>query len=83
MKTSEERGAGTDANVYLCLFGEHGDSGPLHLKDSETNKSAFETGQEDKFTVPDILSLGELTKCRVWHDNKGLYYKCTTTRNLY
>ena len=72
VKTSEEKGAGTDANVYVCLFGEHGDSGPLHLNNSETNKSPFETKQSDVFTMNEILSLGELTKCRVWHDNKGL-----------
>ena len=23
------------------------------------------------FTFKDILSLGEFSKCRVWHDNKG------------
>jgi len=70
VKTSEEKGAGTDANVYVCLFGENGDSGALHLKDSETNSSAFEAKQEDVFTIQDVLSLGELTKCRVY--NKGL-----------
>lgn len=71
MKTSDENGAGTDANVFVCLFGENGDSGELHLKNSETNKNAFENNQEDIFTFKDMLSLGELFKCRVWHDNRG------------
>jgi len=64
-------GAGTDANVYVVLFGEHGDSGELHLKDSETNKDPFETAQTDVFTVANLLDLGRLVKLRVWHDNKG------------
>ena len=71
VKTSDVRGAGTDANVYVVLFGQDGDSGELHLLESETNKSAFENNQTDVFTFPHMLSLGALTKCRVWHDNKG------------
>ena len=66
------RGAGTDANVYVVLFGENGDSGELHLKESQTNKSPFENNQTDVFTFPHMLSLGTLIKCRVWHDNKGV-----------
>ena len=72
MKTSDVSGAGTDANVYVILFGSNGDSGEIHLKKSETNKSPFENNQTDVFTINDLLSLGELSKCRVWHDNKGM-----------
>ncbi len=71
VKTSDVRGAGTGANVYVVLFGENGDSGELHLKESGTNKSPFENNQLDEFTFPHMLSLGMLSKCRVWHDNKG------------
>ncbi|CAH1787210.1 unnamed protein product [Owenia fusiformis] len=71
VKTSDVRGAGTDANVYCILFGENGDSGELHLKSSETFKDPFENQQVDVFTFPDMLSLGELCKVRIWHDNKG------------
>ncbi|WAR01120.1 LOXH1-like protein, partial [Mya arenaria] len=63
--------SGTDANVYVTLFGDNGDSGPIHLKKSDTNKDPFENDQIDVFTINGILSLGELSKCRVWHDNKG------------
>ncbi|KAL3842214.1 hypothetical protein ACJMK2_020253, partial [Sinanodonta woodiana] len=72
VKTSDVNGAGTDANVYVILFGANGDSGELHLKKSETYKDPFENNQIDVFTFHDMLSLGELTKCRVWHDNKGI-----------
>ena len=71
MKTSDVRGAGTDANVFVTLFGANGDSGELHLKESETNKDPFENNNVDTFTFNNMLSLGDLVKVRVWHDNKG------------
>ena len=73
VKTSDVRGAGTDANVYAVIFGEHGDSGELHLKKSESNKSPFQNNQTDTFTFPHMLGLGQLTKVRVWHDNRGIH----------
>uniref|UniRef100_A0A3Q1F1I1 Lipoxygenase homology PLAT domains 1b n=1 Tax=Acanthochromis polyacanthus TaxID=80966 RepID=A0A3Q1F1I1_9TELE len=63
-------GAGTDANVFLMVFGEYGDTGTLPLKES-TNRNKFERKMKDVFRFPDMLSLGELSKVRVWHDNKG------------
>lgn len=63
-------GAGTDANVFLIVFGEYGDTGMLPLKTS-TNRNKFERKNKDMFRFPDLLSLGELSKVRVWHDNKG------------
>ncbi|KAM3842453.1 LOW QUALITY PROTEIN: lipoxygenase homology domain-containing protein 1 [Diretmus argenteus] len=70
VKTGDVSAAGTDANVWLIVFGENGDTGTLPLKDS--NKSnKFERKQLDTFRFPDILSLGELSKVRVWHDNSG------------
>ncbi|RMC16365.1 hypothetical protein DUI87_06692 [Hirundo rustica rustica] len=64
-------GAGTDANVSLILFGEYGDSGTLPLK--ESNKSnKFERNQMDEFSFSEMLSLGDLCKVRIWHDNKGI-----------
>ncbi|XP_050185812.1 lipoxygenase homology domain-containing protein 1 [Myiozetetes cayanensis] len=71
VKTSDIGGAGTDANVSLILFGEYGDSGTLALK--ESNKSnKFERNQMDEFSFSEMLSLGDLCKVRVWHDNKGI-----------
>jgi hypothetical protein len=55
----------------LILFGENGDSGELDLKKSETHMNKFERGQTDVFVFDNILSLGELVKCRIWHDNTG------------
>ncbi|KAL0187441.1 hypothetical protein M9458_019111, partial [Cirrhinus mrigala] len=61
--------AGTDANVSLIVFGENGDTGMLALRES-SNRNKFERNQVDVFRFGDILSLGELSKIRVWHDNK-------------
>lgn len=72
---SVSSGAGTDANVWIIVFGENGDSGTLALK--ECNRSnKFERKQVDTFRFLDILSLGELSKVRVWHDNTGQPLTC-------
>ncbi|XP_075955406.1 lipoxygenase homology domain-containing protein 1 isoform X2 [Anarhichas minor] len=70
VQTSDAVGAGTDANVFVIVFGEYGDTGPLPLKES-TNRNKFERKMKDVFRFSDMLSLGELSKVRVWHDNKG------------
>ncbi|XP_029436484.1 lipoxygenase homology domain-containing protein 1 [Rhinatrema bivittatum] len=71
VKTTDLSGAGTDANVFLIIFGENGDSGTLALKESD-HSNKFERNQLDVFKFPDMLSLGDLCKVRVWHDNKGI-----------
>ncbi|KAE8291828.1 Lipoxygenase-like proteiny domain-containing protein 1 [Larimichthys crocea] len=70
VQTSDISNAGTDANVFLMVFGEFGDTGTLPLKES-SNRNKFERKMKDVFRFPDLLSLGELSKVRVWHDNKG------------
>ncbi|XP_058639789.1 lipoxygenase homology domain-containing protein 1 isoform X2 [Onychostoma macrolepis] len=70
VKTSDIAAAGTDANVFLIVFGENGDTGTLALREC-SNRNKFEHNQVDVFRFGDILSLGELSKVRVWHDNKG------------
>ncbi|XP_040192273.1 lipoxygenase homology domain-containing protein 1 [Rana temporaria] len=71
VKTSDVTGGGTDANVFLTIFGENGDSGTLAMKQSN-NTNKFEKNQMDSFRFPDMLSLGDLCKVRVWHDNSGV-----------
>lgn len=83
-----DTGAGTDANVFLIVFGEYGDTGTLPLKTS-INRNKFERKNKDMFRFPDLLSLGELAKVRVWHDNKGeeetaalqLKHNCSSTES--
>ncbi|XP_016404113.1 lipoxygenase homology domain-containing protein 1-like [Sinocyclocheilus rhinocerous] len=71
VKTSDVTASGTDANVWMIIFGENGDTGTLTLRESN-NTNKFERKQTDTFRFPDILSLGELSKVRIWHDNSGL-----------
>ncbi|XP_058613751.1 lipoxygenase homology domain-containing protein 1-like isoform X4 [Onychostoma macrolepis] len=71
VKTSDVTAAGTDANVWMIIFGENGETGTLTLKESN-NTNKFERKQTDTFRFADILSLGELSKVRIWHDNSGL-----------
>ncbi|XP_053154165.1 lipoxygenase homology domain-containing protein 1-like isoform X2 [Hemicordylus capensis] len=71
VKTSDIGKAGTDANVWIAIFGENGDTGTLALKESN-RKNKFERDQLDVFYFSDVLSLGELCKVRIWHDNKGI-----------
>ena len=40
--TGNKSGAGTDANVYITLFGENGDSGEKII---DNNKNNFERGE--------------------------------------
>ena len=61
VKTGTVRGAGTDANVYIILYGERDDTGKVFLKHSKTNKNKFENGQNDEFTV-DAVDIGPLKK---------------------
>lgn len=42
--TGKKLGAGTDANVFLNIFGEQGDTGERFLEKSSTNKNKFEKG---------------------------------------
>nr|CAB3263471.1 lipoxygenase homology domain-containing protein 1-like [Phallusia mammillata] len=71
VKTSNLRGAGTNANVSCIVFGQYGDTGELKLKESDSKKSKFERDSTDVFTFNDKLQIGELQKMRVWHDSKG------------
>ena len=45
--TGDKRGAGTNANVFMCLFGELGDTGERPLEESKTNRNKFERNQVD------------------------------------
>ena len=72
VSTADERGVGTDANVFCTLFGALGDSGVLALSASETHTDPFERGNTDVFTVQS-LDLGEIQRARVWHDSKGMF----------
>ncbi|XP_072045883.1 lipoxygenase homology domain-containing protein 1-like [Amphiura filiformis] len=68
--TSDVKGAGTDANVYVIIHGDEVDTGKQFLKSSKTNKNKFETGQTDEFEV-EAIEVGDITKIKIGHDNAG------------
>jgi len=43
--TGKKTGAGTDADVFLNIFGSQGDTGERPLTRSSLNKNKFESGQ--------------------------------------
>ena len=51
VKTGDVRNAGTDAAVVLKMFGEHGDSGDIHLKHSDNSSNKFERSKVDEFKI--------------------------------
>ena len=51
VKTGKERGAGTDANVFIKIFGSKGDTGTLKLISAENTKNKFEAGRIDLFKL--------------------------------
>ena len=43
--TGDKRGAGTNANIFLNIFGELGDTGDRPLEASKSNRDKFERNQ--------------------------------------
>lgn len=69
--TSNIKYSGTDANVFINIYGKKGDTGGRALAKSSTYRDKFERGHVDVFTVP-AVDLGEMEKIRIWHDNSGM-----------
>ncbi|CAF2355156.1 unnamed protein product [Rotaria sp. Silwood2] len=65
--TGKKLGAGTDADVFITLYGDLGESGAIVLDDKKNN---FESGQKDEFTI-ECSSVGEINKILIAHNNKG------------
>eukprot|EP00775_Hariotina_reticulata_P013432 gene13432-13560_t len=60
-------GAGTDADVFIELHGQHAGFGPYTLP---AGPDAFETGRRDSFTF-NTPELGELISLVIGHNNMG------------
>ena len=65
--TSNMKNSGTDANVYMVLYGDKGKTDDVHLKNKGND---FESGKCDNFKI-ETSDIGKPFKLRVWHDNKG------------
>jgi len=84
--TGDKLGAGTDANVYLTLYGEKGNSTELFL--DNPNRNDFERNQTDTFTIPpsQVGDLGAIRRIYLRHDNSGTapgwYVASVTVTNI-
>ncbi|XP_019626124.1 PREDICTED: polycystic kidney disease protein 1-like 2 [Branchiostoma belcheri] len=67
--TGPRTNAGTTARVYMKLFGESGEAGPVVLED--VDRVTFRQGAVDTFVLSSDRRLGELNAVHVWHDNTG------------
>jgi hypothetical protein len=71
VQTGDVDDAGTDAKVYITLYGRNGSSGERHLEESQEHpKDPFEKGYLDTFTL-DNEDLGDLHCINIRHDNSG------------
>ncbi len=70
MHTGDVSNAGTDANVFLNIFGSFGDTGERPLEKSATHKNKFERKNVDIFNIEACL-LKNIHKIVIGHDNSG------------
>ncbi|KAK3743623.1 hypothetical protein QZH41_017697 [Actinostola sp. cb2023] len=68
--TGNKRGAGTDADVFITIFGQMGDTGERPLQASKDNTNKFERNQTDEFEI-EAVSLEQLKKIRIGHNGTG------------
>ena len=70
VKTGDVRGAGTDANVFVCVFGEDGkNTGNIVLcgRDGDRSK-VFKRNGTDRFAV-EAIDVGDVQYIKIGHDN--------------
>ena len=60
VKTGDVSSAGTDANVYLIIYGAKGDTGQLMLRQSSSYKNKFERGKVDVFKI-EATDIGQVS----------------------
>ena len=71
IKTGTKFGAGTDANVYMILYGTEQTTDQLWMKNSLTHKNdKFENGNVDRFEHK-LMDVGDIKKIRLGHDDSG------------
>ncbi|KAL9984866.1 hypothetical protein ACROYT_G007207 [Oculina patagonica] len=65
--TGIQEGAGTDANVFITIYGSNGQSQEKKLK-GNLFENNFEKGKVDNFVLQ-IMDVGEILKIKIRHDN--------------
>ncbi|XP_071837899.1 uncharacterized protein [Apostichopus japonicus] len=76
--TNENPAAGTDATVYMVVYGDKGKTDDIILGAGD---GYFEAGNEDEFTIQ-IGDVGEIYKIRIGHDDGTEFagWKCDEVR---
>jgi len=66
--------AGTDANVFINIIGEKGETGTQKLSNSSSSAhlNKFEKGNTDVFTLEVKTEVGKLKAMEINHDSWGL-----------
>jgi len=70
VRTSDIKGAGTDANVFLSITGEFDSVRSLELEYASNNGDKFESGSDDVFEFH-LPPLGNILSIKIMHDNFG------------
>ncbi|CAF1415328.1 unnamed protein product, partial [Rotaria sordida] len=68
--TGNKPNASTDANVFINIYGECGDTGVRPLEYSLQNKRKFQRNEIDTFIIEAVL-LKQIRKIRIGHDGTG------------
>ena len=64
-------GAGTDANVFVAIYGREAATDEVMLCSKTDRKGKFQTGSIDTFVL-ELDDVGEkIEKLRIGHDNHG------------
>ncbi|CAF1369602.1 unnamed protein product [Adineta steineri] len=72
IETSKKRGAGTDANVFLSIFGDKSKVERRQLKESiDRSKNLFESGATNRFKIY-ATDVGKIKTVRIEHDGCGI-----------
>jgi hypothetical protein len=70
IQTADGYGTGTDANIYITIYGSQGES-PETLLDIP-NYNDFEKNALDKYLITVNKDLGNITSVKIRHDNFGI-----------
>ncbi|CAC5374180.1 ALOX5 [Mytilus coruscus] len=71
VKTGDQKGSGTDVNVYIILHGKGVQTNECKL--DNFFKNDFERGEIDKFSIDSEINISEVQRVELRRDNYGLY----------
>lgn len=82
--TGEIDGGGTDADVFIWLYGANGNIGPFELDTKDHDD--FEVGENDSYRIRNVQDVGAIKQIYIAHNNKGSnpswYLDGVTVRNV-